>query len=171
MNKDPALRQLQRIITPGFAAFLSGSALFLAGCGGSEQTQTAVRAANSSSPKATASYKPPKRTVRFAFDSLGSELSKGGSSIIRVYAGVKNNPEDKATTGTFANKQTAEADCMASGRHVASVPSEGETPRSSNEWLQIDNPSSSQPMYATVVYTRPSEEHALATLPKCVNPQ
>jgi hypothetical protein len=150
MNKDPVLRWARRIITPGFAAFLSGGALFLAGCGDSDQTQT---------------------NRSFAFDSLGSELSKGGSSIIRVYAGVKNTPKDEVTTGTFANKQTAEADCMASGQHVASVPSEGEAPRSSNEWLQIDNPSSSQPMYATVVYTRPSEEHALSTLPKCVNPQ
>jgi hypothetical protein len=159
MNTDPALRRASRQISIKAAAFLSGAALFLSGCGGS-QSQTVSRSAAN----------PQGHTEKFEFDSLGSKLSKGGSSIIRVYPGVKDTDKDNSTAGTYANGQTAEAGCIADGRDVHSVPGEGEIPRSSDRWLKIINSGSSEPTFATVVYTNPAQAPALAKLPECVNP-
>lgn len=171
VNIDPLLRRNHRNLRPRALALLSSSALFLAGCVNANKPQTVTRTVGEQPTSAAqGSSNGSGQPVKFMFDSLGSQLSKGGSSIIRVYRGVKNVPVDKGnegTTGTYASGQTAEADCKIEGRSVSSVPSEGEVPRTSHEWLHISSAESSTPMYATEVYTDPAETSHLSNLPNC----
>jgi hypothetical protein len=74
----------------------------------------------------------PTAGVPFRFDDLG-----GGSSVIRVFRGVKDTPADRVPNGTFFNGQTTTALCKTRGRRVTSDPSVGERPRASDVSLQV----------------------------------
>jgi hypothetical protein len=63
-------------------------------------------------------------TATFTFDALG-----GGSSVIRVFPGVRDIPADLLPNGTFFSGQTAPAICQTRGRLARSDPSVGERPQ------------------------------------------
>lgn len=98
----------------------------------------------------------------FTFDDLG-----GGSSVIRVFPGVKDTTADQLENGTFFGGQTTTALCKTTGRLASSVTSAGERPRSSNVWLEV----LAQPgkrSFARLIYGD-IDPAALARLPQCTN--
>lgn len=115
-------------------------------------------------------------TVPITFDSLGSDLSRGGSSVIYTYTSPGHqtppqqpgqptpSPEYVPKAGTFMSGQSTDADCKTTGRTISSVPSEGERPVTSDQWFRIDVGTAQQ--YATAVYIR-DPQAALAALPEC----
>lgn len=123
-----------------------------AACGGEEkeQAQATQPPVETTQPTDT-DEGPVSEGASFTFDSLGSDLDKGGSNVIQVYAGPENTATDKEATGTYMDGQPAEAECKIEGREVSSIPAQGEAERTSNEWLKIDRPSGEE-MWATAVY-------------------
>lgn len=136
--------------------------LALAGCGGGKGN-TAV---DTTSPLPTNRDVPadPNAPISgqhtITFDDLG-----GGSSIIEVFPGIQDTPEDKTFNGTYRNGDVVQAICKAVGRPVHSDPSVGEEARSSNAWVRIvGTPGETQ--YATSVYIQ-NPQQALSSLPDC----
>lgn len=104
----------------------------------------------------------PTGAAPFRFDALG-----GGSSVIRVFPGVRDTPTDLIANGTFYGGQTAPAVCRTRGRLVTSDPSVAEQFRESDVWLQV----LAQPgmrSFARLIYGR-IDSAALAALPPCRN--
>jgi hypothetical protein len=87
------------------------------------------------SPPSQSEQSPSTATsvAMFRFDSLGSTYS----SIIQVYPGVKPTKADRTSNGTFKSGDTVRAVCITTGRLVKSDPTYGETPRQSDQWVQI----------------------------------
>lgn len=165
MNRDPSLHNRAALVSPLLAGTL---ALGLSGCGGSSPNQ-APQAPSSTTSTAPVPETPTASTlvatdVTLRFDALG-----GGSSIIRVFPGVKDTSQDKLANGTFADGQTAPAVCKTSGRRVNSDPSVGERKRSSGEWVRVvGTPGETQ--YATLTYADVSRQ-GLAKLKQCQDVQ
>lgn len=103
----------------------------------------------------------PGRPV-MTFDALG-----GGSSIIEVYPGVKDTPEDKRPNGTYKNGNTAGAICKVTGRSISSNTAAGERSRKSDTWIEIaGSPGAKQ--YAPLTYAAIAQSQ-LDALPNCVD--
>ena len=99
-------------------------------------------------------------SATFTFDALG-----GGSSIIRVFPGVGDAPEDKVHNGTFNDGDTAPAVCKTTGRLVVSDTSVGERERESDVWIRvIGSPGVTQ--YAPLTYGSIPDDD-LEELPSC----
>jgi len=139
-------------------------ALALAGCGGSESepkaTATTTQAPAPSETQTSTSSAPTKEMPTLVFDDLG-----GGSSIIRVYAGVKQAAADKETTGTFNSGDSVPAECKTEGRTIHSDTSAGEADRTSSDWIRIHG-TPGETQYATAVYVE-NPKDLLAQLPEC----
>lgn len=125
-------------LVPGFAGVLATAA-----CGGN----TTSDKANPPTSSATASETHSKSVnpVKVTFDSLGSDLARGGSNVINVYPG--SGPGDTTPNGTFMKGQPAYGLCKQEGRSVSSRPDQGETPVTSNEWIRLQGG-----YFATAVY-------------------
>lgn len=94
------------------------------------------------------------------FDDLG-----GGSSIIKVYPGVKDVPQDKRSNGTYQNGNIVGAICKVSGRIVTSDTNVGERPNTSNVWIEIAG-SPGVKQYAPLTYADMAQSD-LNSLPGC----
>lgn len=114
---------------------------------------SAVSGSQSGSPASTG-------PTTLKFDGLG-----GGSSIINVYPGVKDVPQDKRPSGTYQSGNTAGAICKLSGRTVTSNTAEGEQPKQSSMWIQIAG-SPGLKQYASLTYVDISQSQ-LQALPDC----
>lgn len=94
------------------------------------------------------------------FNDLG-----GGSSIINVYPGVKDTPEDKLPNGTYQSGNSVGAICKTNGRKVTSDTAAGEHPKESSTWVQIaGTPGLTQ--YAPLTYAEMTQTQ-LRNLPSC----
>jgi hypothetical protein len=131
---------------------------------GNKKTETVTTTVEATQPSGT-STSSEKPGVPFAFDSLGSDLSKGGSNVIQVYAGPESTDADRQVTGTFMSGQSANGECKEAGREVHSDPSAGELQRKSDEWIHVQSPNAEE-MWATAVYIKNPDE-VLGKLPEC----
>lgn len=86
----------------------------------------------------------------FVFDSHGSDISKGGSNVIQVYADYSQGGRG-TENGTFMDGQERVVDCYVEGRSISRIEGQGETPGSSSTWYKLDGMSS----YATGAYGAP----------------
>ena len=94
----------------------------------------------------------------FKFNDLN-----GDSSIVNVYGDPSENGRN-SNIGTYANGQTAVAECKELGRSVTSDAGAGETLKTSAWWLRVHNTA----YFATVVYTDlDSQAVASSALPTC----
>lgn len=132
-----------RAVAGGTAAVAS-LALLASGCG--------------SSPSQNSDKTPvaPGNRPTLTFDDLG-----GGSSVIEVFPGPRNNQYD----GTYYDGDRVPAICKTEGRQRQSDPSVGETSRQSDEWIRIvGTPGERQ--FATAVYIEHPAQ-LLNQLPEC----
>lgn len=129
--------------------------LFLAlgavGCG-EENDNPGAR--SQPSPEATQLPKkqPTAEGPQLVFDDLG-----GGSSIIRVFPGVRMGAADKVANGTFNDGDEVPPECKIEGRTVHSDHSVGEENRQSNDWIKIQG-TPGEEQYATAVYVENPEK-------------
>lgn len=157
-NPDTVAGKRVFAVTGGLTAL----ALWASGCGNGGTTTVIERQpapGNGDTPGQTVPHE--HANAQLTFDYLGA-----GSTIIRVYPGVKNTPEDKQFDGTYPNGETVGAVCKTEGREVHSVTSIGEEPRQSNEWAEIVDTASSEPEYASFVYTT-NPHQLMMELPDC----
>jgi hypothetical protein len=66
------------------------------------------------------------------FDDLGA-----ASTIIQVYSGAGNTPQEKVSNGTFRAGDRVGVKCKVSGRTITSDTAAGEKPRRSSEWVEV----------------------------------
>lgn len=109
------------------------------------------------SPTVTSTLTPAQSGATITFDALGSS-----SSVIEVYPGVGNTPQDKTYDGTYYSGEKVQIVCETKGRTVTSNPAVGEQYRQSDEWYKLQTPPGTQPEYATAVY---ADEHG--SVPQC----
>lgn len=159
-------------LIPGFAGVIATAAA----CGGGEShpnddaagsavtsvgTAPVTPCVNHQDPNASLT-KAPDGSVLITFDSLCSDLNKGGSNVIDVYPSP--GPDGVVHNGTFMNGQQAYAQCKVEGRHVSSVHDEGELPGSSDMFVRLAGADSIY--YATVVYVQ-NRDAVLGALKPC----
>jgi hypothetical protein len=152
-------------IIPGFAVVIATAA-----CAANSNTEAA-----SSSPAAPTSAgcvsnqdpnaqvtKRDDGAVQITFDSLCSDLSKGGSNVINVYPDA-NNP---SPNGTFMDGQQAFAQCKEeSDRVISSVPDQGELEAHSQVFFELADNNSQY--HVTAVYVE-NRDAVAAALPDCL---
>jgi hypothetical protein len=141
-------------------AFLAGSSLTLAACGGSATAQrmSAPVTAAASSEAAAPAVPTAEAHGNITFDYLGAK-----SQVVQVYTGPGTSQADRQPNGTYLDGQKAPADCKIIGRSVTSVPPE--LHRQSNNWIKIEGPAGAAE-YATAVYVQ-DPAAVLAALPTC----
>lgn len=117
--------------------------------------------AHTSTPAAPQTHIPATRAsshaTEFAFDSHGSDISKGGSNVIYVYSDPSESGRG-TESGTFMSGQETPIDCYIEGRTVSRHPEQGETAGSSSTWYHLANANE----YATGAYGAPT-----ASVPHC----
>lgn len=152
MVKSEGARTQERRGLWAIAVTTGTLALVAAGCGNNSER------ADVPAPLPTVTQ--PAKESALTFDDLG-----GGSSIIEVYPGVGNTPEDRAFNGTYNDGDTVGAECKEEGREVHSHPEAGEEDRNSDEWIRITGTPGNE-QFATAVYIEHPTK-VLSELPPC----
>lgn len=121
----------------------AATALVLAGCGSPreggdpEATQTpGITASPTGTPSETLSATPNQsqrnNVVMGKFTVLGGRIKQ-----VMVYQGAGESPSDRVSTMQYVEGQEVPLECKESGRTINSVPADGESTASSNEWARL----------------------------------
>lgn len=157
-------RSRSRLLGLGLLIAVVAAVFWLVGSSAFRSTKASAGSSTGPVPvgSSTAATGTATEAPLLTFDDLG-----GGSSIMEVYPGIKDDPQDRLPNGTFRAGEFTRALCKATGRTVSSDTGVGERPRQSDMWIQIvGSPGVKQ--YAPLTYAEVSAA-VLQALPVCAD--